>query len=382
MKRYVIVSKLIAEGLSEKTLVNLSDNQLLSLAERMLGEQNVGMKISKKDPQYQQKVADAEKQGKTIETYEQELKGDKKKVDKKSDVKTDDKKKDEKPSSGATSGNSDVRSPTSTDVRSPTRTATSTDAYTSGNVTVTGGAGSGATTTVTIKGQGEQKAGMNKTKSKSGATYNDGKEIDEELIGGQKKLDKNHNGKIDGQDFKILKGQKKDSKSDDVNETNFGKKVTKGHNNIPEFMDSKKLKESQIKKWVKGLVENEKFHSFTSKNEIMELIKVKLTENKGEPSKPDRDAPVREKPTTKPNKPKRENPFEPKHTPKPKALGEDGDTKTAPVKPKVNPSTKPKKENPFEPKHTPKPKALGEEGKKNKMPEFLKFKNLGFKFKD
>ena len=31
----------------------------------------------------------------------------------------------------------------------------------------------------------------------------------EELIGNQKKIDKNHNGKIDGQDFKILKGEKK-----------------------------------------------------------------------------------------------------------------------------------------------------------------------------
>lgn len=59
----------------------------------------------------------------------------------------------EKKSSGATSGNSDVRSPTSTevrsptstDVRSPTSTETSTDAYTSGNITVTGGAGAGNT---------------------------------------------------------------------------------------------------------------------------------------------------------------------------------------------------------------------------------------------
>jgi len=33
------------------------------------------------------------------------------------------------------------------------------------------------------------------------------KQMEEELVGGQKKLDKNHNGKIDGQDFKIMKGQ-------------------------------------------------------------------------------------------------------------------------------------------------------------------------------
>ena len=35
-----------------------------------------------------------------------------------------------------------------------------------------------------------------------------GKQMEEELIGGQKKLDKNHNGEIDGQDFKIMQGQK------------------------------------------------------------------------------------------------------------------------------------------------------------------------------
>jgi len=35
------------------------------------------------------------------------------------------------------------------------------------------------------------------------------KKVEEELKGGQKKIDKNHNGKIDGQDFKILRGEKK-----------------------------------------------------------------------------------------------------------------------------------------------------------------------------
>jgi len=38
MKRFELVQKLINEGLSEKTLVNLSDKQLGDLAERMLGE--------------------------------------------------------------------------------------------------------------------------------------------------------------------------------------------------------------------------------------------------------------------------------------------------------------------------------------------------------
>ena len=41
-------------------------------------------------------------------------------------------------------------------------------------------------------------------------------QVEEELKGGQVKLDKNHNGKIDGQDFKILKGQKDAVKKEEV----------------------------------------------------------------------------------------------------------------------------------------------------------------------
>jgi hypothetical protein len=55
---------------------------------------------------------------------------------------------------------------------------------------------------------------MTKAKESGDKTFTvDGKEydIEEELKGGQKKLDKNHNGKIDGQDFKILRGQKQDT---------------------------------------------------------------------------------------------------------------------------------------------------------------------------
>ena len=52
------------------------------------------------------------------------------------------------PKRNAAGGNTRTR--TATEVRSPTKTSTSTDAYTSGNVTVTGGAGRGATTSVKI----------------------------------------------------------------------------------------------------------------------------------------------------------------------------------------------------------------------------------------
>jgi hypothetical protein len=43
--------------------------------------------------------------------------------------------------------------------------------------------------------------------------------VDEALIGGQKKIDKNHNGKIDAQDFQILRGQKKTQKNEGVMDT-------------------------------------------------------------------------------------------------------------------------------------------------------------------
>jgi hypothetical protein len=59
---------------------------------------------------------------------------------------------------------------------------------------------------------------MTKAKDAGEKTFTvDGKEYDmeEELIGGQKKLDKNHNGKIDAQDFKILKGKKQDTKEEE-----------------------------------------------------------------------------------------------------------------------------------------------------------------------
>ena len=135
-----------------------------------------------------------------------------------------------------------------------------------------------------------------------------------------------------------------------------------GEEGVIKFLETgkkpKKKKEENIKEWVSE-VTNKKFHSFTSKNEIMEMIQFKLQEagpnvkvgHNGtpefmtyeaapEPSKPGTDAPVREKPTTKPGKPKRENPFEPKHNPKPKAEGDEG------------------------------------------LPEFLKFDKLGIKFKN
>ena len=194
-------------------------------------------------------------------------------------------------------------------------------------------------------------------------------EVKEDLKGGQKKLDKNKNGKIDGEDFKLLKGQKTkkcehcdkemskcscddshlgESKEKKNESPKFGKKVTKGHNNIPEFMDSKKLKKEGVetKKWVESLAEEKFFHILTSKNEIMEMIQTKLNDQKGEEKTelPD----FLKWASLKPIKGKKE-------------VAEGGTTtKPAPTKPKVDPGTKPK--HPLSPGKFPKqvPKALAE----------------------
>mgnify|MGYP006142274171 CR=1 FL=1 len=111
-----------------------------------------------------------------------------------------------------------------------------------------------------------------------------------ELKGGQKKLDKNHNGKIDAQDFKILKGQKKKEVKEELKGNQ--EKIDKNKNGKIDSEDFKLLKskkktdikkkledldKKEVNEWVDKLVEND-YHSLTTKDEIMELIKIKLNE--------------------------------------------------------------------------------------------------------
>ena len=92
---------------------------------------------------------------------------------------------------------------------------------------------------------------------------------------------------------------------------------------------------SNIQEWVEGIVKDNYHTEVTTKKEMYEMIGAlsdsadalgdanrmfDVDEQSPQPSEPDTDTPVREKPTTKPGKPKRENPFEPKHKPKPKAV--------------------------------------------------------------
>jgi len=60
------------------------------------------------------------------------------------------------------------------------------------------------------------------------------KEVKEELKGNQKKIDKNKNGKIDPEDFK--QNEIMELIKTKLNEVEVGPNVKKGHNGIPEFM--------------------------------------------------------------------------------------------------------------------------------------------------
>jgi hypothetical protein len=151
-----------------------------------------------------------------------------------------------------------------------------------------------------------------KKEKKPFVTYE--QEVGEELKGDQTKIDKNKNGKIDSEDFKLLKKNKE---------------------------------KKNIKEWVSN-VANKNFHSFTSKNEIMEMIQIKLQEQevgskvkKGHNGIPEfmsydvisNTETIDAEPTTKP----------------------------APTKPKTNPGIKPKTPYQPGPGKNPKPKALKED---------------------
>ena len=90
------------------------------------------------------------------------------------------------------------------------------------------------------------------------------------------------------------KEKKKEEKEGDYHNERSEKALEKSKEDFPQLKNIKKCEEcgkveskckckkedvKEIKNWVKGLVENKEFHSFTSKNEIMELIQSKLNES-------------------------------------------------------------------------------------------------------
>ena len=200
---------------------------------------------------------------------------------------------------------------------------------------------------------------------------------EKELKGGQKKIDANKNGKIDAEDFKLLKKKKSTDKCSDCGEdkkdckcddTHLEEEVSDNKERMTvKVSELKKGEVSEVKNWVKNLVETKQFHSFTSKNEIMELIQTKLnnevisekillpdfltsksikkSQNNENSSSPVTKPKPTTKPDTKPGKPKH-NPLNPGPKPNPGPQAESAPT-TKP-KPTTKPDTKPGK-----PKHSP-----------------------------
>ena len=74
------------------------------------------------------------------------------------------------------------------------------------------------------------------------------KQMEEELIGGQKKLDKNHNGEIDGQDFKIMKGQDSsdEEECDECGGSYMEEEEEEGGDDFEEMLRGRRRKHSYV----------------------------------------------------------------------------------------------------------------------------------------
>ena len=148
--------------------------------------------------------------------------------------------------------------------------------------------------------------------------------------------------------------------SDNLNKVN---PVVKGMGNPSGIVFS----ESEIEKQIMRLVEKH----ITPKMSKQDLLSLIEGDTKTAPAKP------KEKEKVKPG-----HPFKPDPDKKgaPKAMKSEvgeGDTKTAPAKPKVSPGTKPK--HPFQPDPDKKgaPKAMKKEVDETSLPNFLTFNSLG-----
>lgn len=390
MKRTELVEKLIKEGFSEKTLVKFSDSQLQHLASRILGEETV--MISKANPNFQQDLDAAKKSKKTIETYE-ELHGNQEKIDKnkngkidaddfailnkekKGEVKENDycdkcdcvkskckcKKEDvneadmgltvkSAPKSTPLFGGAPKKSSSPKKKSAPKKKEV--DETEEGEVDESlHGIMVGATKEKLKKDLGRdpedhevekelgkfvdswKKDNESKRKKREKNPYNPGKPPSPDFNGYNKRKEKKE-GEVE---------ENKSKKCDDCGKEIKNCKCDHSH------MDESK----QIKNWIKGLVENKEFHSFTSKNEIMELIQTKLNES---------DTMVQHGPKVKKG-----------HNGIPEFMSYDAIKSSgpavAPSKPKTSPSTKPGTKpntkpgiDPYNPgpKPNPKPKALQE----------------------
>ena len=90
------------------------------------------------------------------------------------------------------------------------------------------------------------------------------KPVKEELKGGQKNIDKNHNGKIDGQDFKLLRGQKKANEEVKDEYARKVDKYLKKKYNKEEVEQIDELKKSTLASYAKKATDDATYHSFSA----------------------------------------------------------------------------------------------------------------------
>ena len=164
--------------------------------------------------------------------------------------------------------------------------------------------------------------------------------------------------------FAKLPEKKKETKEgyDDMVKSSYTKVMK---NKLGEMMPQPTFGESEIEREILRIVERH----ITPKMSKQELLSLFEGDTKTAPAKP------KVNPGTKPKHPFQPDPNK-KGAPKAKKREMDEDTKTAPAKPKVNPGVKPK--HPFQPDPNKKgaPKAM-----KKELPSFLKFNQLGLKIK-
>jgi hypothetical protein len=441
MKRNEIVEKLLKEGFSEKTLVKFSDKQLNELADRMLSETiTTTMDSIQKSPALQAAAKDKTQTLNVVgeEDVEEELKGNQKRIDKnhngkidaqdfkilkgqkkKKDVKEmlrffdDDGKsiKDEKGKDTAVSTKDkdyekkvkgkDKEEPKKKEEVNEVDMGLTIKGSKSSSSDVFGGKVKSSTPSAPKKKTNpfEKKEKKETEKNEDTDESIDSilhKAIAEKL---EKVLDREateeeidevlekyveeyheHNESDESEEEeteskKPSEGLSKEKKSEVVKKAKHGEDIGKKGKGFEKLADkaakeygSKEKGEKvaaaamwkniqregkETKNWVNNLVENEKFHSFTSKNEIMELIKSKLTEsntmtqvgpkvNKGHNGIPEfmtydaistaAEPTTKPKPTTKPGtKPgeKPKTPYQPGPgpNPKPKAMYEEKKSK-------------------------------------------------------
>jgi hypothetical protein len=310
MKRDIIVGQLIKEGFSEKTLVRFSDKQLSDLHERIV----TTTKAMASNPDIQKLADDPTK---TVEV-EEELKGKQKNIDKNHNGEID--------AEDFAILNKEKKGEAKEDVNEADMGLTVKGSKSSSS-SVFGGAPKKLSSpkkksTPKKKEEGETEEGevdeslnglmlgvIKDKLSKDLGREPENHEIDkahEDFVNSWKKDNESKEKKKKG--FVVSKrpspdfngyNKRKEKKEGEVEEGDYHnerseKALEKSKEDFPQLKNVKKCDEcekveskckckkvdvKEVKNWVKDLVESKEFHSFTSKNEIMELIQTKLTES-------------------------------------------------------------------------------------------------------